>query len=84
MPRRESRPFCQQDSKLLNGSWKETLTLLTLGTSSCNALILAAILSLRNCAKNKNIIDNNYRNKKLALRERTRSAHCEITSNGHT
>ena len=24
-------------------------TLLTLGTSSCNALILSAILSLRNC-----------------------------------
>lgn len=26
-------------------------TLLTLGTSSCKALILSAILSLRNCAK---------------------------------
>lgn len=32
-------------------------TLLTLGTSSCNALILSAILSLRNCNENVNMED---------------------------
>jgi hypothetical protein len=46
---------------------KKSHTLLTLGTKSCSALILSAILSLRNCNKLKLIRNTNVKHNSQKL-----------------